>query len=67
MKRLVTRLNTVDQPTRDELVAICYRTAERYAQRDVATRTSLDDAKGEYDPFVAQAAWIKPFAESGGR
>jgi len=62
MKRLVTRLNAVDQPTRDELVAICFRTAERYAQRDDATRTSSDDLAHEADPLLADAEWIKPIA-----
>lgn len=60
MKRLVTRLNAVDQPTRDELVAICFRTAERYAQRDDATRTSSDDLPHRADPLLAEAEWIKP-------
>jgi hypothetical protein len=42
MQRLTTRLATVDQPTRNELVELCFRTAERYAQRDrdQSTRTS---------------------------
>jgi hypothetical protein len=39
MQRLAARLNTLDEPTRNELVAVCFRTAERYAQRDQATRT----------------------------
>lgn len=39
MQRLATRLNAVDEPTRNELVALCFRTAERYAQRDQPTRT----------------------------
>jgi hypothetical protein len=38
MQRLATRLNTVDEPTRNELVNLCFRTAERYAQQDRATR-----------------------------
>src|SRR6476620_460345 len=43
MKRLASRLNTVDEPTRNQLVNLCFRTAERYAQRDNGTRTgSLD-------------------------
>jgi hypothetical protein len=39
MQRLATRLATVDEPTRNELVALCFRTAERYTQRDAASRT----------------------------
>ena len=43
MKRLASRLNTLDEPTRNQLVNLCFRTAERYAQRDNGTRTgSLD-------------------------
>ena len=34
MQRLATRLASLDEPTRNELVAICYRTADRYAQRE---------------------------------
>jgi hypothetical protein len=34
MQRLATRLASLDEPTRNELVAVCYRTAERYALRD---------------------------------
>jgi hypothetical protein len=62
MKRLVTRLDAVDQPTRDELVAICFRTAERYAQRDDATRTSSDFLIHRANPLLAEAEWIKPIA-----
>jgi hypothetical protein len=40
MQRLATRLASLDEPTRNELVALCYRTAERYAQRDEGGRTS---------------------------
>jgi hypothetical protein len=39
MQRLANRLQALDAPTRDELVTLCFRTAERYAQRDGATRT----------------------------
>jgi hypothetical protein len=38
MQRLATRLSSLDEPTRNELVALCFRTAERYAQRDAAGR-----------------------------
>ena len=34
MQRLATRLASLDEPTRNELVAVCFRTAGRYAQRD---------------------------------
>ena len=39
MQRLATRLNAIDEPTRNELVAVCFRTAERYAQRESGTKT----------------------------
>jgi hypothetical protein len=39
MQRLACRLNSVDEPTRNTLVSLCFRTAERYAQRDPRTRT----------------------------
>jgi len=39
MQRLANRLNTLDEPTRNELVALCYRTSERYARRDGSIRT----------------------------
>ena len=34
MQRLASRLQSVDQPTRDELVQLCFRTAQRYASND---------------------------------
>jgi hypothetical protein len=34
MERLADRLRSVDELTRRELVALCYRTSERYAHRD---------------------------------
>lgn len=40
MERLAARLSKVDESTRNELVQICFRTAERYAKRDDAHRTS---------------------------
>jgi hypothetical protein len=40
MQRLASRLNTLDQPTRTELVNLCYRTADRYANGRESTRTS---------------------------
>jgi hypothetical protein len=39
MQRLAARLNAVDEPTRNQLVTLCFRTAERYAQRDRSGRT----------------------------
>jgi hypothetical protein len=39
MQRLANRLATVDEPTKTELVTLCFRTAERYAKRDAPTRT----------------------------
>jgi hypothetical protein len=38
MQRLSARLATVDEPTRNELVQLCFRAAERYAHRAGATR-----------------------------
>ena len=46
MKRLASRLNTLDEPTRNQLVNLCFRTAERYAQRDNGTRTGSLDSQG---------------------
>jgi hypothetical protein len=60
MKRLATRLNAVDEPIRDELVALCFRTAERYAQLDDAKRTSSDELVHRTDPLLAGARWIQP-------
>ena len=34
MQRLASRLRTVDAPTRDELVHLCFRAAQRYAKDD---------------------------------
>lgn len=42
MQRLSTRLASIDEPTRTQLVQLCFRAAERYAQRQNATRTSAD-------------------------
>jgi hypothetical protein len=41
MQRLAARLASLDEPTRNELVALCFRTAERYAQQ-VAGRNAAD-------------------------
>jgi hypothetical protein len=45
MQRLANRLNTLDEPTRNELVTLCFRTADRYARRENATRTGAIIAK----------------------
>jgi hypothetical protein len=66
MKRLATRLNAVDQPTREELVALCFRTAERYAQRDDANRTSADELAHQSEPLLAGNEWIKPLVATTG-
>lgn len=42
MQRLAARLRTVDAPTREQLVSLCYRAAQRYAQAD----------DGELKPYV---------------
>jgi hypothetical protein len=42
MQRLATRLSSLDEPTRNELVALCFRTAERHAQRDAAGRIGAE-------------------------
>ena len=39
MQRLSARLATVDEPTRNQLVELCFRAAERYAQREQPGRT----------------------------
>jgi hypothetical protein len=48
MKRLASRLEGLDEPTRNQLVTLCFRTAERYAQRDNTTRTgALESVRPE--------------------
>jgi hypothetical protein len=48
MKRLASRLEALDEPTRNQLVTLCFRTAERYAQRDSTTRTgALESTRPE--------------------
>src|SRR3954454_13683972 len=39
MQRLAGRLNALDQPTRNELVKLCYRTADRYTPSQDGMRT----------------------------
>jgi hypothetical protein len=48
MQRLATRLATIDEPTRKELVALCFRTAERYTQNGKPPRDGA--------PLLAQRA-----------
>lgn len=52
MQRLATRLESVDEPTRNELVAICFRTAERYAQQPVR-RPGNGDLLARREPTTA--------------
>jgi hypothetical protein len=66
MKRLATRLDAIDQPTRDELVALCFRTAERYAQRDDSNRTSADGLVHQQEPLLVEGEWIKPLVAVAG-
>jgi hypothetical protein len=61
MQRLATRLNAVDEPTRNELVALCFRTAERYAQRDVRGASAALLAH-RANSAGGDAQWIQPFA-----
>lgn len=42
MQRLSTRLPSIDEPTRHELVDLCFRAADRYARRENAARSSAD-------------------------
>jgi hypothetical protein len=60
MQRLATRLNAIDEPTRKELVALCFRTAERYAHRDAPGTNSALVARGG-NSSLADARWIQPF------
>jgi hypothetical protein len=53
IKRLANRLDALDEPTRNELVTLCFRTAERYAQRDAATHT------GAITPYRPELAVIR--------
>jgi hypothetical protein len=39
MQRLATRLSALDEPTRNEFVTLCFRTAERYAKRERSNPT----------------------------
>jgi hypothetical protein len=59
MRRLATRLSAVDEPTRSELVALCFRTAERYAQNG-ATITSAELLAHRTNSANDGAQWIQP-------
>ncbi|HVT26606.1 MAG TPA: hypothetical protein VHE81_01175 [Lacipirellulaceae bacterium] len=50
MRRLAYRLEALDEPTRNELVSLCFRTSERYGQRDATKRTG---AMTTYAPELA--------------
>ena len=63
MQRLAGRLSALDEPTRNELVALCFRTAERYAHRDDATRTSATHLAKRTNATIAAAQWIGPVAD----
>ncbi len=47
MQRLANRLGSVDEPTRNKQVNLCFRTAERYAQRGGGPRTGSLDTHGQ--------------------
>ncbi len=53
MRRLAYRLDGLDEPTRNELVSLCFRTAERYSQRDTAKRT------GAITTYVPELAVVR--------
>jgi len=59
IERLATRLSTVDGPTRNELVALSFRTAERYAQHDAAHSSATLVAQRSN---ATDAEWIGPVA-----
>jgi hypothetical protein len=42
MQRLSSRLPSIDEPTRNQLVQLCFRAADRYAKYQNATRTSAN-------------------------
>jgi hypothetical protein len=55
MQRLATRLASIDEPTRKELVAVCFRTAERYAQQEKPSRDEAPLLAHRADASSAQA------------
>lgn len=50
MQRLAARLSGVDERTRNELVRLCYQTADRYAQLENASRTGAALLAGPAEP-----------------
>ncbi|MEX0643044.1 MAG: hypothetical protein WD468_10110 [Pirellulales bacterium] len=58
MQRLSTRLPSIDDPTRNQLVQLCYRAADRYAQRENATRTSLLRAQSSGANLLAHRSLV---------
>jgi hypothetical protein len=56
MQRLASRLRTVDGPTRNELVDLCYRAAQRYAQDEETpwTKPYVLAQRTELPPVVAK-------------
>lgn len=47
MQRLASRLTTIDEPTRDALVRLCFRTADHYSQTDRADRVTQTPPGGK--------------------
>jgi hypothetical protein len=60
MQRLATRLPTLDETTRNELVDLAFRTAERYAKLEAATRADTRLVARRTSVPVADAQWIGP-------
>ncbi len=60
MQRLATRLTNVDEPTRNELVQLSYRTAERYAHHAAASGTGTVLIAQRNDAAIPNARWIGP-------
>jgi hypothetical protein len=48
MQRLASRLQALDEPTRNELVTLCFRTAEHSAQRDAARTGAIMAARPDF-------------------
>jgi hypothetical protein len=60
IERLAIRLPSLDEPTRNELVALSHRTAQRYAHRDSPGRTGPPLVAQRLAPAVEKADWIGP-------
>jgi hypothetical protein len=60
MQRLASQLPTIDEPTRNELVTLSYRTAQRYAHRESATHTGAIPLPIAMPLALADAEWIGP-------